>query len=145
MSTALKDESKHVPEFAVYSLLKSETVTIRETYCQGSWRRQSTEERTTSTQLVFPYRGVYVRHLGDDQAVAEANQVLFFNADEGYRISHPVAGGDASLTLVISESQLSELAPKAFLGRGAKLAFRWQRLRIDARAQALVALLRHSL
>ena len=92
MSTALKDESKHVPEFAVYSLLKSETVTIRETYCQGSWRRQSTEERTTSTQLVFPYRGVYVRHLGDDQAVAEANQVLFFNADEGYRISHPVAG-----------------------------------------------------
>ena len=30
-------------------------------------------------QLVFPYRGVYVRHLGSDQAVAEANQVLFFN------------------------------------------------------------------
>src|SRR5262249_32823847 len=123
---------------------KSETVTIRETYCQGSWRRQSTEERTTSTQLVFPYRGVYVRHLGDDQAVAEANQVLFFNADEGYRISHPVAGGDASLTLVISAPQLSELAPRALL-RGAKLAFRRQRLRIDARAQALVALLRHSL
>jgi len=35
---------------------------------------------------------VYVRHLGHDQAVAEANQVLFFNATEGYRISHPVRG-----------------------------------------------------
>lgn len=144
MSTA-RNESKRVPEFAVYSLLKSETVTIRETYCQGTCRHRSAEECTTSTQLVFPYRGVYVRHLGDDQAVAEANQVLFFNANEGYRISHPVAGGDASLTLVISESQLGELAPRAFLGAGAKLAFNRQRLRIDARAQALVALLRHSL
>lgn len=145
MSTTLKDESRHVPEFAVYSLLKSETVTIRETYCQGTCRQQSAEEYTTSTQLVFPYRGVYVRHIGDDQAVAEANQVLFFNANETYRISHPVAGGDASLTLVIGEAQLSELAPRAFLRGGAKPAFRRQRLRVDARTQALVALLRHSL
>ena len=145
MSTTLKNESSHVPEFAVYSLLKSETVTIRQTYCQGTCRQQSAEESTTSTQLVFPYRGVYVRHLGDDQAVAEANQVLFFNAHEGYRISHPVAGGDASLTLVIGESQLTELAPRAYLRGRAKLAFRRQCLRIDARAQALVALLRHSL
>src|SRR5215469_2434904 len=145
MSTALKNESMHVPEFAVYSLLKSETVTIRETHCLGSCRHQSAEECTTSTQLVFPYRGVYVRHLGDDQAVAEANQVLFFNANEGYRISHPVAGGDASVTLVISDPQLSELAPRTLLGGGPKLAFRRHRLRIDARAQALVALLRHSL
>jgi AraC-like DNA-binding protein len=94
---------------------------------------------------VFPYRGVYVRHLGHDQAVAEANQVLFFNAAEGYRVSHPVLGGDASLVLVISEPQLRELAPHVFLRDGATLAFRQQRLRIDPRAQALVALLRHSL
>ncbi|HWY45011.1 MAG TPA: AraC family transcriptional regulator [Candidatus Sulfotelmatobacter sp.] len=94
---------------------------------------------------MFPYRGVYVRHLGNDQAVAEANQVLFFNATEGYRISHPVPGGDASLTLVISEPQLREMAPRAFLRDGAALAFRRQRLRIDERAQALMALLRHSL
>ena len=145
MSTALKNESKRVPEFAVHSLLKSDTVTIRETYCQGTCRHQSAEECTTSTQLVFPYRGVYVRHLAEDQAVAEANQVLFFNAHESYRISHPVAGGDASLTLVIGEAQLGELAPRTYLRAGANLAFRRQRLRIDARAQALVALLRHSL
>jgi AraC-like DNA-binding protein len=94
---------------------------------------------------VFPYRGVYVRHLGHNQAVAEANQVLFFNAAEGYRISHPVPGGDGSLTLVISEPQLHEMAPPSSLRDGAMLAFRQHRLRIDARAQALVALLRHSL
>jgi AraC-like DNA-binding protein len=94
---------------------------------------------------VFPYRGVYVRHLGTEQTVAEANQVLFFNATEGYRVSHPVPGGDASLTLVISEPMLRELAPPALLRDSARLAFRRQRLRIDARTQALVALLRHSL
>ena len=105
----------------------------------------SAEECTATTHVVFPYRGVYVRHLGDDQAVAEANQVLFFNRAERYRVSHPVAGGDASLTLVIDESQLRELAPRALLRDGGGLAFRQQRLRIDARAQVLVALLRHSL
>src|SRR5882724_5901638 len=132
-------------EFVVQSLLKTPTVAIRDTYCQGSCRHQTAEECTVTTQLVFPYRGVYVRHLGNDQAVAEANQVLFFNASEGYQVSHPVPGGDASLTLIISEPQLRELAPKNFLRDGSKLAFRRQRLRIDARTQALVALLRHSL
>ncbi len=132
-------------EFAVHSLLKTPTVAITETYCQGSCRHESVEECTATTQLVFPYRGVYVRHVGNDQAVAEANQVLFFNATEGYRVSHPLPGGDASLTLVIGESQLRELAPRSFLHHCTTLAFRQQRRRIDARAQALVALLRHSL
>ena len=132
-------------EFAVQSLLKTPTMAIHDVCCQGSCRHQSAEECTASTQVVFPYRGVYVRHLGQDQAVAEANQVLFFNTAEGYRVSHPVSGGDASLTLVIPETQLRELAPPALLRGGGTLAFRQQRLRIDARAQVLVALLRHSL
>jgi AraC-like DNA-binding protein len=95
--------------------------------------------------LVFPYRGVYVRHVGQEQAVAEANQVLFFNSMEGYRVSHPVSGGDASLTLVIRDSYLDELVPRSLLRDGPRLEFRKLRLRIDARTQSLVALLRHSL
>jgi AraC family transcriptional regulator len=137
----VKDES----EFAVQALLASPAVTIRDVYCLGSCSHQTVEEFATATELVFPYRGVYVRHLGQDQAVAEANQVLFFNAAEGYRISHPVPGGDASLSLAISESLLHELAPSALLREGAMFAFRRQRLRIDARTQVLMALLRHSL
>ena len=141
----LRDETKLVPEFVAEYLLRSPTVVIRDTYCRGTCRHQSAEECTTTTQLVFPYRGVYVRHVGHDQAVGEANQVLFFNAFEGYRISHPVPGGDASLTLVISEAMLRELAPGSFLRDGANVLFRPPRLRIDARTQVLVALLRHSL
>src|SRR5260370_2863840 len=142
---AAKTESKRLTEITVRSLLKSATVTIRDTHCQGTCRHKSTEECTATTQLLFPYRGVYVRHLEHDQAVAEANQVLFFNATEGYRISHPVQGGDASLTVVISEPLLRELAPRAFLRDSATLAFQQQRRRIDARAQVLVALIGHSL
>jgi AraC family transcriptional regulator len=141
----LKNENKTLSEFAVESLLNTPTVKIRDVDCRGSCRHQSAEEFATATELVFPYRGVYVRHLGHDQVVAEANQVLFFNATEGYRVSHPVSRGDASLSLAISEPQLRELAPPTILRDSAMLAFRQQRLRIDARAQALAALLRHSL
>src|SRR5437764_12037163 len=107
-----KNDRNPVLEITVRSLLKSPTVTIRDTHCQGTCRHKSTEECTATTQLVFAYRGVYVRHVGHDQAVAEANQVLFFNATEGYRISHPVEGGDASLTLVINEPLLRAVAPR---------------------------------
>src|SRR5215472_16769466 len=132
-------------ELTVHTLLTSPSVTIRDTYCRGSCRHPSAEECTTTTQLVFPYRGVYVRHVGEDQAVAEANQVMVFNAREGYRVSHPVPGGDASLTLIIDEPLLRELAPCTLLQHAPTLAFKQHRLRIDARTQALVALLRHSL
>ena len=134
-----------MPEIIAQSLLKTDTVTIRDVCCRGRQAHLSAEERTTATELVFPYRGVFVRHLGRDQAVGEANQVLFFNSGESYCVSHPVAGGDACLSLVVSEPLLGELAPSALLRDGPTAAFRRQRLRIDARTQALVALLRHSL
>jgi AraC-like DNA-binding protein len=95
--------------------------------------------------MVFPYRGIFIRHLGGDDAVAEANQVLFFNAHDGYRVSHPVPGGDASVDLVVSQPVLDELAPRSLLREGGAVAFRQPRLRIDPRTQALAALLRHGL
>jgi AraC-like DNA-binding protein len=118
---------------------------VRDVVCAGTCRHRSEEECAEVTCLVFPYRGVFVRHLGRTDAVAEANQVLLFNEAEGYRISHPVAGGDACLSLAIGEGWLRELAPSQQLRDGPILAFRRERLRIDARTQALVALLRHSL
>jgi AraC family transcriptional regulator len=136
---------KTAPELSVDLLLRSSSVCVRDVYCRGTCREHSAEEHATATALVFSYRGTYVRQLGQDQAVAEANQVLFFNNAEGYRISHPVAGGDASLSLAISPALLLELAPVDLLHNKSTAAFRHQRLRIDARAQSLVAMLRHSL
>jgi AraC family transcriptional regulator len=132
-------------EVTAEPLLTSPTVSIRDVSCHGTCRGKSAEEWASATSLVFPYRGVFVRHVGSEQAVAEANQVLFFNANESYRVSHPVHGGDGCLSLAINEALLRELAPNALLRDGGRLAFRPPRLRIDPRTQALVALLRHSL
>src|SRR5262245_6029364 len=134
-----------MPDLAARSLLKTSLVAIRDVHCAGRCRHQSEEECATDTHLAFPYRGVFVRHLGGDDAVAEANQVLFFNPYEGYRVSHPLPGGDASLDLVVSQPVLDELTPRSLLRDGGGMAFRQQRLRIDPRSQALAALLRHSL
>jgi AraC-like DNA-binding protein len=133
-------------QFSVQLLLNTASATIRDVVCRGECRHRSAEECSDATHLVFPYRGVYVRHSGrNGDAVAEANQVLFFNAAESYRVSHPVAGGDASLDLVIDEPLLRELAPKEQMRAAGVPAFRRPRLRIDPRAQALAALLRHGL
>ena len=134
-----------ISQFTVQPLLDTGTVRVRDVVCSGQCRHRSEEECTSATHLVFPYRGVFVRHVGRNDAVAEANQLLFFNEAEAYRISHPVDGGDACLDLVVEEAQLLELVPKEQLRSGATPAFRRQRRRIDPRAQALVALLRHSL
>jgi AraC-like DNA-binding protein len=134
-----------VEEVLVNPLLDTGTVTVRTVHCRGTCRHRGPEECALATHLVFPYRGLYLRHVGQDQAVADANHVLFFNNSEGYRVSHPVAGGDSSLDLTLADSLLQELAPAALLNDGATLGFGEQHLRIDPRAQALVALLRHTL
>lgn len=134
-----------MPDLTARSLLQTQLVAIRDIHCEGRCRHQSDEEFTNATHMAFPYRGVFVRHLGSDDAVAEANQVLFFNAHEGYRVSHPLPGGDATLDLVVSEPALDELTPRSLRRTNGSVAFRPHRLRIDPRAQALAALLRHSL
>jgi AraC-like DNA-binding protein len=132
-------------EITVAALLDTATVALRDVVCRGRCRGEGSLECAHRTELVFPYRGLYVRHVSDDVAVAEANQVLFFNAGEPYRVSHPVAGGDASLSVAIDEALLHELVPRELVRGGPRLAFRTQRRRVDARTQALAALLRHSL
>ena len=132
-------------EFTVQRLLDSGTVSVRHVDCRGTCRHRSAEECASHTHFVFPYRGVYLRHVGGNLAVADANHVLFFNEGQGYQVSHPVAGGDASLVLSVAEPTLRELAPKNLVCDTAAFTFNPQHLRIDARAQALVMLLKHSL
>src|SRR5690348_9165879 len=128
-------------QLAAQTLLDTGTVTLKAVVCRGELRHKSAEEFSRSTHLVFPFRGVYVRHLGSHESVAEANQLLFFNNGEACRVSHPVPGGDASLSLWISKPLLLELAPREQLREGPVPTFKRPRLRIDPRAQALVALL----
>src|SRR5689334_9897264 len=132
-------------DFDAHPILATATVDVWDLVCQGTCKHKSAEECVAVTRLVFPYRGVYVRHVGCTEAVAETNQVVLFNEDEPYRVSHPVDGGDASLSIGVSASTLFELAPANYLHTRGRASFNRSRLRIDARAQALAALLRHSL
>lgn len=132
--------------YAVQHLLDTKAVSLYDVVCDGACRGKGHEECAHGAHLVFPYRGVFMHHLGGDRnAVAEPNQVMFLNDREGFRISHPVDGGDACLSLSISSEMLAELTPKEQTRGGPEVAFERQRRRIDPRAQALVALLRHSL
>lgn len=143
----MSNKSRDNPESQISTDLLSSlsTVRIRDVYCRGTHAGKSAEEFLPATEMIFPYRGTYVRHMGSQQAVAEANQVLFFNGSEGYRVSHPIPGGDANLSLRIDPALLLELVPQELLADRNTPKFRCQRLRIDARTQALVAMLRHSL
>jgi AraC family transcriptional regulator len=132
-------------EFTVNRLLDTSVVHVSNVDCRGTCRHRSAEECSAHTHFVFPYRGLYLRHVGSDQAVADANHVLFFNRDQVYQVSHPLAGGDTSLVVSLAEPMIAELAPRSLLAALATPTFNVQHLRIDARAQALVMLLKHSL
>jgi AraC-like DNA-binding protein len=139
-----KAQKEAAAEVSVRALIETPSVSVRDVHCRGACRHQGDEECAAAAHLVFAYRGVFARHLGREQAVAEANQVVLFNPDEGYRISHPVDGGDACLSVSVAEPLLRELTPDPLLRRGGRTAFERQRLRIDTPAQALIARLRRA-
>lgn len=124
-------------------LLESSLLTAREIRCDGACKQRSPAECATATAIVFPYRGLFVRHLGRDDATAEANQALFFNAEEEYSISHPVPGGDACLSFAVDDEVMTELLPTMLIP--GRTVFRGQRSRIGPGAQAMVARVRHGL
>lgn len=126
-------------------LAVSDTVAVWDVACRGARKHQSDEECATATHVVFPYRGVYVHHVGRAESVAEANQVIFINENEPYRVSHPVDGGDSALSIGVSEATLLEMAPREYLRPNERPAFNRSRLRVGADTQALTALLRHRL
>jgi len=134
-----------MPQYETRRLLDTPILSVDDVVCRCGRQHKSAAECTNATHLVFPYRGLYVRHVGSSEAVAEANQVIFFNAGEEYRVSHPVDGGDGNLSLHMTDDVLCELVPGTQLRPGGSLSFNRHRRRIDARAQALVALLRYGL
>ncbi len=99
-------------QFSCQTLLDTSIASLRDVVCDGSCRGKSGEECARRTSLVYPYRGVFMRHVGKADTVAESNQVIFFNRGEDYRVSHPVEGGDVCLDVQVDEAVLSELAPK---------------------------------
>jgi len=129
---------------SIETLLSTPSVVVRDAV-QAEGAPAKDASVAADATLIFPYRGVFVRHVGNEIVVAEPNQVLFFNAGEAHRIAYPLAEGAAFLMLEIEPAMLSEIAPAKIVRETAPLRFIPGRLRIDPRAQALVAMLRYSL
>jgi AraC-like DNA-binding protein len=83
-------------------LFRGETVTITDVCCRPGGCACGPEEHSTETTICFPRAGVFVKHLRRERIVANCNHVLFFNAGEAYRVSHPVPGGDDCTTLTFA-------------------------------------------
>jgi AraC family transcriptional regulator len=76
------------------------------------------ESFTPHFLLCLPYRGHFVLHVGRDDVVGDANQVLFVTGGEGYRMSSPLPDGHAELLIRPELGVLSELVR----GNGAHLS-----------------------
>src|SRR5262245_32497654 len=61
-------------------------------------------------QVCLPYRGLFVWHVGHDEVVADANQVLFVSGGESCRLSQPLPVGFAELIVTPDPELLAEIA-----------------------------------
>ncbi len=87
----------------------SPTVRIGDVRCRAHDPARGGEEVSTRNSIVLPRSGVFVRHVRGQSVVGDANQVLFFQAGEPYRVSHPVGCGDRCTSLALSDDALLEL------------------------------------
>lgn len=60
-------------------------------------------------QVCFPYRGLFVWHVGNDDVVADATQVLFVSGGEGYRVTQPGAREYAELIITPDPEVLCDI------------------------------------
>jgi AraC family transcriptional regulator len=134
-----------MPEFDSVPMLSTPTVAVWNVMCPGRIRHPADEECATITHLVFPYRGVYVHHVGSRHIIVEATQVLFINENEPYRVSHPIEGGDSTMSIRVEPETLLELAPARYQRPKGGAAFDRSGVRADTRAQHLAATVRQRL
>jgi AraC family transcriptional regulator len=102
-------------------------VAVRDHRCGVSDPGRGPEEASAGHEIVLPRVGVFVKHVRGESVVADANQVVFFNRAEPYRVSHPTGGGDRCTVFVIEEETLRDMLaaydPAAAERSGAPFAF----------------------
>src|SRR5437867_955385 len=102
-----------MPEHASRRLLfESLGISVIDFRCHACVEKLGTEEPNPTHSIVLVRRGVFGRSHEGRSLVADPNHVLFFNAAEGYRYSHPVAGGDDCTILAVESARALELVAR---------------------------------
>jgi AraC-like DNA-binding protein len=104
--------------------------------CDGVRRCTRLEDFSPEFQVCLPYRGILVWHVGRDEVVGDANQVLFVTGGESYRISGPLPTGYAELIITPALCVLSEISRAAEAHLSAHPLFRRRSWRANPRLQS---------
>jgi AraC family transcriptional regulator len=91
-------------------LLQSHIGLVEDWRSPGVSLRRSKESFSGDFQVCLPYRGLFVWHVGGDDVVGDANQVLFVAAGESYHLSQPRSSDYAELIITPDPELLEEVA-----------------------------------
>jgi len=88
--------------------LRGRHLSVVDVVCRASRGGCGDEEGFAAPQLIIPRRGLFLFHLGRRELVADPNAAYLFHPPDGYRVSHPIDGGDECTVLFLSPQLLDE-------------------------------------
>lgn len=92
----------------VRPLFQSELLRIEDVRCRPHHGECGAEEFSSAPSLAIVRGGIFRKHRGRESILADANQVVFFNAGESYCVSHPVDGGDDCTAITFAPALVRE-------------------------------------
>jgi AraC-like DNA-binding protein len=84
------------------ALFESPGIAVVDFRCREHGRVDGPEEPNPTHSIALVRRGLFRRTERGRALVADANHILFFNAAQLYRFSHPVSGGDDCTILTVA-------------------------------------------
>jgi AraC-like DNA-binding protein len=93
-------------------LFESLGISVVDFRCHAHIEPLGFEEPNPTHSIVFIRRGAFGRSHEDETLIADPNHVLFFNAAQPYRYSHPIPGGDDCTILAVETTHALDLVAR---------------------------------
>ncbi len=124
-------------------LFQSPVGLVENVRLRGAQPARTVESVSSDFQVCLPYRGLFVWHVGGEDVVGDANQVLFVSSAQPYRFSAPLPEGYAELIITPAEQLLVDLVGGGKTPVASHALFRLRRRRADREVQLLRARFLH--
>jgi AraC family transcriptional regulator len=111
-------------------LINSSIALVEDWATQEAPFTRSAEDYSPKTQICFPYRGVFIWHVGGHDIVGDANQILFVPPGEVFRLSQLHRDGCGELIITPHADVVAELVG-SIERPGVHPLFRHRRRRAD--------------
>jgi AraC family transcriptional regulator len=112
---------------------------VEDVQSTGMHVRKSDEQFSPDFQVCLPYRGLFVWHVGGDDVVGDANQVLFVAGGESFYLSQPCSSDYGELVITPDRALLEEVVGTSGRSLSAHPLFRRRSRRIGFALQQLRA------